>query len=1079
MPVNPRKGLEMRQTVRRWIGFIEVALIAAILCSAFICPRASAADYSNWLKNLSAATDPDRLYNHGKVKIAVSGSYVHVVWLGFKKDWSGSVLFYRRSTDGGKTFEAPRQIAKDSPGERSLDLLPESHNVAADGAYVYILVTIGPPYYKLVFLRSADNGATFDNPVTWSSGGSWDVHIAAENGKIAAGYAINNGAHAIACKYSSDGGVTFNTTTVAYSDVNNPGTVDGMGIRGFGVADAARSGDNVYLLATVSVDNGTYSPPSYYYIHASNDGGKTFKSPALRVSVVSANGRHYTTGAQDQDYSPNLAASGNDVHVVWVNNDNRDEISYTLRVRKSSDGGATLSDPITLYKYPDGYHSGAQPGLETIWRSGNNVYVVTSGKEGFSGTYLWRSTDAGATWEKMQKLSAGGWWPHIQVDPSNSARVHVVHSWYYLSTDGGVTFNGGANPHYNFNNWQSPQFAVGSDGAAHYVGASGPGAMSDDNEIFYRRMVPEPAPGTSNKAVSLTTAADGRRNDNIQIPASPDINFSSAMTAEVWVKRTGDDWQVYNPFLIKRRSSGWESYSIGTGDNFQIYCRITTDKATDSVWLGSSTTLHKGVWTHIALTYDAKAGADNMRLYVNGMLAGKTTVTGAILTDTMDCPLVLGRDDVSYRSGEISVDELLLWSKARTQAEILADLSRQLTGAESGLAAYYNFNDTFKDITGHGNDGIPMYGESFVAAGNKPPYVISQSPANGAINVNPNANLIMTFNETVAKGTGSITITMLQGGSPGPIFETIDVTSSKVTVNGATVVIRTTNPFTAGKTYYVTMPNSCFTNANGDTFQGITSIVAWVFTTGTHSKKDLIGSWAGLGIYYRNSNTKAWTYLASPAIQVVAGDMDGDGKDDLIGLWSDGAWVKYSATGSWLRLASPATWIAAADMNGDGRADLLGIWESTVYLRDSVSGSWSTLTTGATRIAAADMDGDGKADLVGQWASGIWVLLSSTGQWQEVTSSPDWFAVDDLNGDGRADFVGIWGSVVWALDSATGTWTNLTSGASKIALGDLDGDGKADLLRQWSDGIWVKYSSTGKWEWLSSSADSFAVGKLR
>jgi hypothetical protein len=56
--------------------------------------------------------------------------------------------------------------------------------------------------------------------------------------------------------------------------------------------------------------------------------------------------------------------------------------------------------------------------------------------------------------------------------------------------------------------------------------------------------------------------------------------------------------------------------------------------------------------------------------------------------------------------------------------------------------------------------------------------------------------------------------------------------------------------------------------------------------------------------------------IATPADQVTCGDLDGDGKADLIGIWptQGGAWVKYSQTGSWAKLSSSAGDIAAGKM---------------------------------------------------------------------------------------------------------------------------------------------------------------------
>ena len=56
--------------------------------------------------------------------------------------------------------------------------------------------------------------------------------------------------------------------------------------------------------------------------------------------------------------------------------------------------------------------------------------------------------------------------------------------------------------------------------------------------------------------------------------------------------------------------------------------------------------------------------------------------------------------------------------------------------------------------------------------------------------------------------------------------------------------------------------------------------------------------------------------MATPASKIVTGDLDGDGLDDLIGIWplQGGVWIKYSSSGIWERLASTADWIAAGKM---------------------------------------------------------------------------------------------------------------------------------------------------------------------
>jgi len=252
-------------------------------------------------------------------------------------------------------------------------------------------------------------------------------------------------------------------------------------------------------------------------------------------------------------------------------------------------------------------------------------------------------------------------------------------------------------------------------------------------------------------------------------------------------------------------------------------------------------------------------------------------------------------------------------------------------------------------------------------------------------------------------------------------------------------------------------------------------------------QEDLLATWDGQGVYYRNSETGAFVKLASPATMIATGDLDGDGIDDLIGLWpgQGGIWVKYSQSGLWARLSSTAVHIAAGDMNGDGREDLLGTWDGQgVYYRNSISGAWVKLASPATLITTGDIDGDAIDDLIGIWPSqgGVWVKYSSTGLWARLSSTAQDFAAGDMNGDGRDDLLATWdGQGVYYRNSVTGAWVKMASVATQVTCGDLDADGTADLIGIWptQGGVWVKYSSDGTWERLSSTAVDITAGVMR
>ena len=187
----------------------------------------------------------------------------------------------------------------------------------------------------------------------------------------------------------------------------------------------------------------------------------------------------------------------------------------------------------------------------------------------------------------------------------------------------------------------------------------------------------------------------------------------------------------------------------------------------------------------------------------------------------------------------------------------------------------------------------------------------------------------------------------------------------------------------------------------------------FALTTAAIRKDDLVGTWDGQGVYYRDSDTGAWVQMASPATMITTGDIDNDGTDDLIGIWPSqgGVWVKYYATGEWVNLSSTAVYITTGDMNGDGRVDLLGTWDGQgVYYRDSATGAWVQMSSPASMITCGDLDNDGTDDLIGIWAGqgGVWVKYSSTGGWEFIGSTPSYIGAGDMNGDGRDELLGSW-----------------------------------------------------------------------
>jgi methionine-rich copper-binding protein CopC len=151
----------------------------------------------------------------------------------------------------------------------------------------------------------------------------------------------------------------------------------------------------------------------------------------------------------------------------------------------------------------------------------------------------------------------------------------------------------------------------------------------------------------------------------------------------------------------------------------------------------------------------------------------------------------------------------------------------------AGETSYYVLIDAtaFDDRWGNSFAGISSTTAwNFTTPDVTAPTVSSLSPADNAVNVGVNSNLVITFSENVSVGTGSIVIKKTLDDSTA---ETIDVTGAKVTGGGTSTI--TINPSTtlAGETgYYVLIAATAFKDTSGNSYSGISSTTAWNFTTG-------------------------------------------------------------------------------------------------------------------------------------------------------------------------------------------------------------------------------------------------------
>ncbi|SBT04491.1 hypothetical protein ACCAA_1470002 [Candidatus Accumulibacter aalborgensis] len=106
------------------------------------------------------------------------------------------------------------------------------------------------------------------------------------------------------------------------------------------------------------------------------------------------------------------------------------------------------------------------------------------------------------------------------------------------------------------------------------------------------------------------------------------------------------------------------------------------------------------------------------------------------------------------------------------------------------------------------------------------PTVLSFSPSDGATGVATSSNIVLSFSEPIAGGTGSI---LLQTAA-GATVETYDAaTSNRLTVSGSTLTIDPTSSLADGTHYYVTLAAGTIKDLVGNSYAGTST---YDFTTG-------------------------------------------------------------------------------------------------------------------------------------------------------------------------------------------------------------------------------------------------------
>ena len=230
--------------------------------------------------------------------------------------------------------------------------------------------------------------------------------------------------------------------------------------------------------------------------------------------------------------------------------------------------------------------------------------------------------------------------------------------------------------------------------------------------------------------------------------------------------------------------------------------------------------------------------------------------------------------------------------------------------------------------------GVPPSGPDIT-----PPAVSTLTPADGATGVAAASNLVVTFSESVAVGTGNITIKNLTDNTQSTIAIT---DAGQMAVAGSVLAINPAVDLLQNKAYAIRIDATAVKDSSGNFFAGISDDTTWNFTTAPAVV-------ASVSDFSTDPNlATGWTrygYYATPASNAVTWNSADQDLDLLKSTSGTGGWLAGLFRNGSTRSAYDTVTLTVKELSRSGGSwGFLGLMITAAPQQDYLTGTADSYT---------------------------------------------------------------------------------------------------------------------------------------